>query len=434
MKVFIGLNNISGYYGPLARGLRELGHEVNEVYKSASVFNYVEGTSNSFFARIYTAFGTCRMKAVKWRLLQKIVFRSLQELLRLPLALWAIHRHDALIFSFGSSIFPGDLLLAKLLKKKTLLIFHGSDSRPPYIDATQFQRFKSDPVKGVARCSRQYAKRIRRFEEQASFLITLPSSSQFFSKPAISYLAFGVPCLPEKLKEDDCNQGGPVRILHTPTNREVKGSDYIIKVIEELKLEGLNIDLRVLSNVSNCVVRHELRICDLVVDQAYSDTPLASFACEAATFGRPVLVCGFFQEETASFHKSVPLPPSCYCDPRNLKAELKALILSAERRIKLGLALRAFVRERWNYREVAKRCVTIFSGDIPPGWFFNPLELRRAAVIGPIQLQFERLKRIYDYGGKEALCLGHNPELERNFVNFLETGVILPEVTLSPRF
>jgi len=60
---------------------------------------------------------------------------------------------------------------------------------------------------------------------------------------------------------------GPIVILHTPTDRELKGTIYVEEAINKLKQNGYNIDYREISGKSHSEILKEMAKCDVYVDQ-----------------------------------------------------------------------------------------------------------------------------------------------------------------------
>jgi glycosyltransferase involved in cell wall biosynthesis len=81
---------------------------------------------------------------------------------------------------------------------------------------------------------------------------------------------------------------GTFKVLHAPNHRALKGTDFLIKAIEALKTEGLDIELVMLEKVSNEKVIELIQEVDLVADQFIIGW-YAMFAIEAMKHKKPVL-------------------------------------------------------------------------------------------------------------------------------------------------
>lgn len=81
---------------------------------------------------------------------------------------------------------------------------------------------------------------------------------------------------------------GTFKVLHAPNHRALKGTDFLIKAIDVLKEEGLDIELVMLEKVSNERVIEFIQEVDLVADQFVIGW-YAMFAIEAMKHSKPVL-------------------------------------------------------------------------------------------------------------------------------------------------
>lgn len=83
-------------------------------------------------------------------------------------------------------------------------------------------------------------------------------------------------------------QEGPLKILHAPNHRTIKGSKHYIQAVKELQDEGFDIELKILERVSNHEVKAAIEDCDMVADQCIMGW-YALFAIEAMALKKPVL-------------------------------------------------------------------------------------------------------------------------------------------------
>lgn len=79
-----------------------------------------------------------------------------------------------------------------------------------------------------------------------------------------------------------------LKVLHAPNHRVIKGTEFLIKAINELKREGLNIELVLLEKVPNNKIQEVMNDCHVVVDQLVIGW-YAMFAIEAMSTGKPVI-------------------------------------------------------------------------------------------------------------------------------------------------
>ena len=106
--------------------------------------------------------------------------------------------------------------------------------------------------------------------------------------------------------------------------------------MNNIQKEGHNIELHKIEGRAFDDVIKLIKRCDFVVDQVYSDTPLAGFATEAAWFGKPALVCGYGLQSIKKHFPPKMFPPSYTCHPKFLEDGLRVLVSDRLIREKLG--------------------------------------------------------------------------------------------------
>jgi glycosyltransferase involved in cell wall biosynthesis len=93
----------------------------------------------------------------------------------------------------------------------------------------------------------------------------------------------------------------PLKIVHAPSSMKIKGTEYLIKAVSNLKTNGFFIDLILLTGMSHEIVLSELANCHLAVDQLLIGS-YGSFAVEAMSLGRPV-IC-YIRSDLKTFYPS----------------------------------------------------------------------------------------------------------------------------------
>lgn len=121
----------------------------------------------------------------------------------------------------------------------------------------------------------------------------------------------------------------PLRVLHAPSSRRIKGSDQI-----EAGVAGLpGVELRTVTGRPHEEVLREVAAADVVVDQLDADVP-GVLPAEAMALGKPVL-CEFEPRKLAPFARSTPAVP---VTAATLAARLSELAGDRARRAELGRA------------------------------------------------------------------------------------------------
>jgi len=172
-----------------------------------------------------------------------------------------------------------------------------------------------------------------------------------------------------------------------------------------------------MQGMRNDEVLDAIRRCDLVVDQLYSDTPMAGLAFEAALLSKPTLVAGYFAPLVAHTLAGQPIPSTRFVHPLDFERALEELVLDASAREALGSAAKRFVDANWQCEQVARRMMRILQGDIPPSWWFDPQTVRYLEGCGLHEdAARERVRRLIEYAGPAALHLADKPQLQQAFV------------------
>jgi hypothetical protein len=211
---------------------------------------------------------------------------------------------------------------------------------------------------------------------------------------------------------------GVIRILHAPSH-EGKGTDRIRNAIASLEHKGRRIEYVEIINRPNAEVLLELRRCDFVVDELYSDTIMARFAAEAAFFSKPAIVGGYAEEYDFGTITTDEMPPVHRCLPEDIETAIEKLICDVPYRLALGESAKEFLDRQWSPRVVAARFLRLISNDIPDDWLYEPRNIRYLHGWGLTDEQARTLVRRYiEAGGTSALQLDDKPRLVERFRGF----------------
>lgn len=212
-----------------------------------------------------------------------------------------VSEYDVIHYNFGSVLFDAprswlmplhglDVRLFKKMGKIIAVTYQGSDARQvdycrahydpnfySHVDAKKSQ--KSDILK---------RKKIAFFDKYADLIYAinpdllnvLPKRAKFRPYTKLQPLDWA-PCYSDYEKVNTV-------ILHAPTNKKVKGTEYINAAIEQLQSEGYAIEYCLLQDVPNDQVIEYYKKVDLVVDQLQVGW-YGGFAVECMALGKPVV-------------------------------------------------------------------------------------------------------------------------------------------------
>lgn len=445
MRVFLGLTEVSGYFSRLRKGLEDLGVECVHVSLQPHRFGYSGGQRSSFFPSFACATVRWRLHASNRGPFIRAILLILTLLSRMLLFIWAIVRFDTFVLGAGSSFFRFlELPLLRLFGKRVVYTLHGTDARPPYIDGffqPEHYELRQDPaeetkgamsvkrsarmVEGYIRIAARRRRQLRQIERHAHVVICGPSYSHFLTRPFVSFYSVGIPLIvsQNQVRRDERSHE-KVEILHAPSYAPGKGTDQIRAIMAALEAQGLSIEYREITGRPNSEVLAEIERSDLVVDQLYSDTPMAGFAAEAASLGKPAAVGGYYSQVMQTHLAGDQIPPTSYCHPDELQETVGMLVKNQEKRLWLGHAARNFVLENWSAQTVAGRFLRLLEGAPPSEWLIDPMRVMYLQGCGLSERQAKaNVAAVIRTGGVEALQLSHKPELEKLFLEFAKSEI-----------
>ncbi|MCA0431128.1 MAG: glycosyltransferase [Bacteroidetes bacterium] len=175
-------------------------------------------------------------------------------------------------------------------------------------------------------------KKIRIFERFAHCIFSVPDQMSMAAQPYFHLqLPFDVSKFIFKINSREI----PI-ILHCPSNSNAKGSDIIVKVVNELKKEGYKFEFKYIKNIQHNDLLNELSNADILLDELFANGPgLLSF--EAMASGC-VSLTRYFNESPECFQ-----PPVISVDSNNLKDKLKDVLLNKEKTTELIIKGREYL-------------------------------------------------------------------------------------------
>ena len=416
-KIFIGITEIAGYYGNLQRGFDEIGIKAKFFNLKENPFKY-EHQKDSRMLNIYRIIRFKRVSAKQSNIFRHFFLKFFQKLLKFAIFISAIFQYDVFIFGFSKSFYSNyDLPILRALGKKIIFVFHGTDIRPSFIGGRHGSK-NSEQMISIIKRKKHRLSQIERF---ANIVVSHPLFSHFLKKPFVNWLHIGIPYVKNKEynQKNSKKKDKRIRILHSPSNPEIKGTSKIRASIEKLVSKGYAIDYTEIVDKPNATVLSEIDKSDFIVDQIYSDTPMAGFATEAAFAGKPAIVGGYGWDEIEKIYAPDQIPPSYRCCPDGIESAIEKLTTDKSLRLSLGLEAKYFVEQHWTAKEVAKRFLRLIDGNTPSDWIYDPKKIRYLHGAGVSEHEVKcNLRSIITASGKEALQLGDKPELEERFMEF----------------
>ncbi|MBE7555393.1 MAG: glycosyltransferase [Anaerolineales bacterium] len=316
MKIFHGIENIAGSAGVLARAQRAIGLEAR-AYCFPSSFQYPVDHLIKDTGRF----------TISLELLRLILTQS-----------W---RFDVFQFYFGSSLTYSALLDIPWLKrfgKKVFFYFCGCDIRDSKAVIAKYE-FSACKEHWPMACSANRKKAIALAQKYADGV--------FVSTPDLLEFVPGSIWLPQPI---DLRWFSPLReqalaaaalppgerrsefvIAHAPSNRMIKGSDYLERAVADLQAGGYPVKLLLIENMPYEQALQTAAGADLVVDQLLVGA-YGAFAVEMMALGKPV-ICYIRDDIRPHYQANLPIISA---NPNTIGQVLKELMDQRQRWSEIG--------------------------------------------------------------------------------------------------
>ena len=236
------------------------------------------------------------------------------------------NKYDILHFHFNSFLpFGLDFPIWKMLRKKVIMHHRGSDIR----------------YKGEKWMYSKFADKI---------LVSTPDLLEW--SPGAVWIPNPVDL--EKYPYIGVKETEKINIVHAPSNRAKKGTEYVIKAVEKLKNEGYNVNLMLVENIPHNKVIEYYKQADIVVDQLLLGW-YGNVTIECMALGKPV--CVYIKEDLESH---LPFMPVLNTSPESLVENLKMLIEDKELRKEIGKKGRKYIEKVHDPIKVTRKVIELY--------------------------------------------------------------------------
>ena len=148
-----------------------------------------------------------------------------------------------------------------------------------------------------------------------------------------------------------------IRIVHAPSNKDIKGTKYIIDAIDILKKKYNNIEFILVEGKKQQEAFEIYKEADIIVDQLFLGT-YGVFAIESMALGKPVVSC-ISETMRGRFPKELPIVNG---NMTNISEALELLINNPKLRVEKGRQGRKYVEDYHDFRIVAHVLKGIYYG------------------------------------------------------------------------
>jgi glycosyltransferase involved in cell wall biosynthesis len=254
-----------------------------------------------------------------------------------------------------SPYLPGglDIKLLRSRKKPFVVEFWGSDIRLHDLEKKRNPYFVGDNADNQKRKQA----RLRFWSENTDEVIFSDHSADIFLQPYFKKIhvvgqrvdtGLYTPAYPSLLNR--CP-----KILHAPSVKATKGTEYVKQAIENLKKAGLDFEYIEVFGVSHQEAVRMYSQADIIIDQLMLGSH-GVFACEAMALGKPV-ICYILDELLPTYAAGFPIVNA---NPDTLAGVLEELICSPEKRHEIGRKSRKYAEQVHDIRVVARKLLQIY--------------------------------------------------------------------------
>lgn len=150
---------------------------------------------------------------------------------------------------------------------------------------------------------------------------------------------------------------GVVTVVHASNHRHYKGTRFVINAVEQLRAEGLPVELILVEGVPRSAAKAIYERADIIAAD-FLIGGYAYFAIEGMALGKPVL--SYLNERFAAYHPEWAECPIVNASPATLVTQLRRLALDFDLRRTLGDRGPAYVRKVHSLESVGAQLDRIY--------------------------------------------------------------------------
>jgi hypothetical protein len=186
---------------------------------------------------------------------------------------------------------------------------------------------------------------VRTAERFADLILSHPTMGQLQTRP---YMRTSIPIDLSQYRFHVPDRKVPL-VLHAPSDRDAKGTSYVLAAVDQLKREGVKFEFRLIERMPNDQLRVLLAESDIVIDQLFSYS-IATLALESLATGNVVLS----RYSPAFAHIPVECPV-VNVNMHTLTDQLRRVILDRHMRRQLAYVGREYVEKYHSHVRVMQQ-------------------------------------------------------------------------------
>ncbi|WP_158299437.1 glycosyltransferase family 4 protein [Paenibacillus antri] len=144
-------------------------------------------------------------------------------------------------------------------------------------------------------------------------------------------------------------------VVHAPSHRRVKGTDFVLNAVERLQKEGHKFQFQLVEKMPHEQAKQLYQKATIVIDQLTVGT-YANLSMEAMAMGKPV-ICHIREDLRDSFPPGLPIVGA---NPDTIYEVLRDVLRRPDEWGRLGAAGRRYVEQNHNYEKVARMLIDVY--------------------------------------------------------------------------
>lgn len=266
----------------------------------------------------------------------------------------ALERYDVFNFHFGYGFYGqshADLQALVAMGKRVNMFFHGCDVRDSKVVIEKYD---------ISACQVCWPMACNANRKEMRAWACDHADHMFVSTPDLLEFLPGAIWLPQPVSlgeleasagpEPARTEGRAVRVAHVPSAPLLKGTAYLREAVNQLREEGLPIELVSVSGMPHSDALRAIRAADVVVDQLLSGA-YGVAAIEAMALGKPTI--GYIREDLRA-HYPVDLP-MLSASIHTIADVLRALVQAPESWAEIGRRSQDYVARTHDAGQVVAR-------------------------------------------------------------------------------
>ncbi|GGB49079.1 glycosyltransferase family 1 protein [Virgibacillus dakarensis] len=266
----------------------------------------------------------------------------------------SIQTYDIFHFHFGETFFPDkkDLEILKQAGKKMVVHHHGSDIRllsvakknNPYV------RVKPGWTEGKINNS------LAVLSKYIDHAIVQDHELERYISDSYKYIHV----IPHIIDHNELQPNYPKGkatplIVHAPTKRDLKGTEFILEAVKQLKNSGVSLEFKLIEGMDHQETMKLLAKADIVIDQLRIGS-YGYLSTEAMALGKPV-ICYIREDLIDKYPAKIPIVNA---NPDTITTVLGNLINTPNQWKSLGVKGRAYAKQHHSAQKVINQYIEVY--------------------------------------------------------------------------